>query len=156
MSQTCTLPVCIWNEDPLDSCGALQSDLDRLEKWANKNVMKFTKGKCEVLYLGRNKSMHQYRLGTGKQLCRIILGAVWWTSGPWASRVDPWPTASWSVLGHRQWVCSSGSGRWFFPSTPQWWDMSGVLSGSVIWREAEKAGIYPQKEEALGGSCQCV
>lgn len=28
-----------------------------------RNVMIFSKGKCEVLHLGKNKCMHQYRLG---------------------------------------------------------------------------------------------
>ncbi|KAK4810852.1 hypothetical protein QYF61_008824 [Mycteria americana] len=49
--------------DTPDGCAAVQRDLDRLEKWADRNLMQFNKGKCEVLHLGRNNPMHQYMMG---------------------------------------------------------------------------------------------
>ncbi|KAJ7415311.1 rna-directed dna polymerase from mobile element jockey-like [Pitangus sulphuratus] len=46
-----------------EGCASLQRDLNRLERWTEKNLMKFNKDKCRVLQLGRNDPKHQYRLG---------------------------------------------------------------------------------------------
>jgi len=37
----------------------MQTDLDRLEKRAERNLMQFNREKCKVLHLGRNNPMHQ-------------------------------------------------------------------------------------------------
>lgn len=34
-------------------CAAIQRDLSRVEKWVNRILLKFKKGKCQVLHLGR-------------------------------------------------------------------------------------------------------
>jgi len=48
--------------ETLEGRDAVQRALDRLERWACMNRMKFNKAKCKVLHVGRGNPKHKYGL----------------------------------------------------------------------------------------------
>ncbi|KAK4830695.1 hypothetical protein QYF61_012864 [Mycteria americana] len=50
--------------DTSEGRATLQEDMERLEEWTNKNLMKFKKDKCKVLHLGKHNPGVQHRLGS--------------------------------------------------------------------------------------------
>lgn len=50
-------------DDTSEGCAAIHMDLNRLEKWSDRSLMKFNKGKDSVVHTEKNSPMHPYRLG---------------------------------------------------------------------------------------------
>ncbi|GAB0182551.1 mitochondrial enolase superfamily member 1 [Grus japonensis] len=83
--------------DSIEGGEALQRDLDRLENWAITNGIRFNKGKCRILHLGRGNPGYTYRLGdemletsrAGRKLGVLVNSSV--------PRLPGRPTVSWGA-----------------------------------------------------------
>jgi len=69
--------------DTAEGCAAIQHDLDRLESWAERNLMKFSKDKCRVLHLRRNTPCTSTGLGLTCWRAALWRGTwvSWWMTG---------------------------------------------------------------------------
>ena len=105
--------------DTPEGCAAIQRDLDRLESWAERNLLRFNKGKYRSCTWGGTTPCIITGLGWTCWRAAVWRGTwvSWWTGWPWASSV-PWlprrPMAFWDSLGR---VWPAGRGRFFLPST---------------------------------------
>jgi len=56
--------------DTAEGWDAIHRDLDRLEQWAQVNLMRFNKSKCKVLHLSQSNPHYQYKLRDERIECR--------------------------------------------------------------------------------------
>lgn len=118
-----------------ENSAAIQLAHDRLENWVERRLVRFNKGKCRILCLGRNNPKYLHRLGADLQ--ESSSGRRTWqawsmTSWPWASSAlwPGGPMLSWGESGR---VWPAGWGRW----KPAWVEVP--LSSALVSAHLESS-----------------
>lgn len=94
-----------------DGSAAIKRNLGRLEKWAGRNLVKFNKGSCKVLSLGRNNPMCKDKPGDSRLESSFAGKELGGPGGPLPHKKRP--AASPMALGK---IWPAGQGKWFFLS----------------------------------------
>lgn len=94
-----------------DGSAAIKRNLGRLEKWAGRNLVKFNKGSCKVLCLGRNNTMCKDKPGDSRLESSFAGKELGGPGGPLPHKKRP--AASPMALGK---IWPAGQGKWFFLS----------------------------------------
>jgi len=94
--------------DTQEGRDGIQRDLDRLQRWAHVNFMKFSKAKCQALPMGWGNAKHKPRLG--REWIESSPEEKTW--GCWMTRKPEHP------LGCIPSSVGSGRGRGLCPSAP--------------------------------------
>ncbi|TRZ11147.1 hypothetical protein HGM15179_015959 [Zosterops borbonicus] len=56
----------------LEGHAAIQQDLDHLEEWPDRNILKVNQDKCEVLHLDSHNVGHQHVLACDQLECSFV------------------------------------------------------------------------------------
>ena len=89
--------------DTVEGRDAIQRDLERLERWAWVNLMRFNTAKCKVLLFGQRNPRHPYRLEGEKDLGvlmdeKLNMSSVCLQLGKqtvsWAPSAEGWPAGT--------------------------------------------------------------
>ena len=63
--------------DTVEGRDAIQRDMNRLDRWACDNLIKFNKSNCKVLHLGQGYLKCRYSLGRQQSLRAALRRRIW-------------------------------------------------------------------------------
>lgn len=102
----------------------IQRYFDKLDKRLNRNLEKFSKGKCQVLHLGQNNSIYQHKLegqlaesSSADQDLKVTMDSQM-TINQQCTFITERATTSWVTLDR-----TLTAGKLSFLSTEPWWDI---------------------------------